>query len=674
MIWCLPERRSLIPLIYADTKGSIMNSTEKRNVVMAQVNYQYGNNIFVPYAVGSLQAYAETVPEVRENFHFQEPLFLRKDPALVVESMNKPSVVGLSCYLWNWEYNKSLARAVRAKFPNCLIVFGGAQVPNDSKDFFVEHPYVDILVHGEGEFTFVSILLESLCEYPDYTSIAGLSIRGQNLSTVKTAPSVRIMDLSVLPSPYLVGVFDFLLGSSFLLNASQETTRGCPYACTYCDWGGDSYKKVVRVSEQRLLDEFEWFGKNKVEYLFNCDANYGISKVDLAHTVSMLEIRARHGGYPQKFRMCTAKNSDDRIFEITKLLSDAGMNKGATLSFQSMDDTTLETIKRKNIKMDKFSELMDRYRAAGIATYTELIMGMPGETYESSKKGIDILFEEQADTVNLYVYACTLLPNSEMNNPFYSRLNGIRSVRMPLLLAHSTPEAELSEYQNVIVGTNSMSPDDWQRTYVYYWAIQCMHCLGLTPQIAILFHKMFGVKYSDFYEKLIDHFAHKTTSLIGADIALVKNVVSQTVNGGRLDLVIPKFGETCWPLEEATFLNFVTNKESFYKEIRSYIDEFALSLSILVEKEILDDLILYQSSLVKDPNIAEVSVSLRYDLHDYFSRVRDPEATIKNTPSKLIVRGDRNFDGDLETYAREVVWFGRKGGRFHHTCVVAERV
>lgn len=641
---------------------------------MAQVNYQYGNNIFVPYAVGSLQAYAETIPEVKENFLFQEPLFLRKDPSLVVKSMSAPSVVGLSCYLWNWEYNKSLAKAVRAVFPNCLIVFGGAQVPNDSKDFFAEHPYVDILVHGEGEFTFVDILLESLSGYPDYSGISGLSIREQNLSTIKTAPSIRIVDLSVLPSPYLAGVFDFLLGSSFLLNVSQETTRGCPYACTYCDWGGDSYKKVFRMSEQRILDEFEWFGKNKVEYLFNCDANYGISKLDYAHTVRMLEIRAGHGGYPQKFRMCTAKNSDDRIFEITKLLSDAGMNKGATLSFQSMDDTTLETIKRKNIKMDKFSELMDRYRAAGIATYTELIMGMPGETYESSKKGIDILFEEQADTVNLYVYACTLLPNSEMNNPFYSRLNGIKSVRMPLLLAHSTPEAELSEYQDVIVGTNSMSPEDWQRTYVFYWAVQCMHCLGLTPQIAILFHKMFGVRYSDFYEELIDYFINKTDSLIGADIALVGGVVLQAVKGGRLDLVIPKFGETCWPLEEATFLNFVTNKESFYQEIRDFIDWVARNSSISIENEILDDLILYQSSVVKDPNVAKLSVHLKYDLHGYFCNVRDCDVVLDKASLRLEIKGDKSFEGDLETYAREVVWFGRKGGRFHHSSVIAERV
>lgn len=652
-----------------------MNSIKKRRIVMAQVNYQYGNNVFVPYAVGSLQAYAETIPKVRDNFDFLEPLFLRKDHTKVVNEMQEPDIMGFSCYLWNWEYNKSLAKAVRAKFPNCLIVFGGAQVPNDSEDFFVEHPYVDILVHGEGEVTFANIITESLSPYPDYTQIAGLSIRGEDLSAVKTAPSVRIMDLSVLPSPYLSGVFDFLVGSSFLLNASQETTRGCPYACTYCDWGGDSFKKVVRISEQRLLDEFEWFGKNRVAYLFNCDANYGISKLDYEHTVKMIQIREKYDGYPEKFRMCTAKNSDDRIYEITKLLSDANMNKGATLSFQSMDDTTLEVVKRKNIKMDKFSELMDRYATAGIATYTELIMGMPGETYESSKKGIDVLFEEQADTVNLYVYPCTLLPNSEMNNPRYSKQHGIKSVRMPLLLAHSTPETELSEYQNVIVGTSSMSSADWQCTYMFYWVVQCMHCLGLVPHVAILFHKMFGVKYSDFYEKLINHFILNENSLIGGEIALIRDIVTQSTKGeGRLDLVIPKFGEIYWPLEEASFLNFVTNKKDFYEEMLGFVDWFASDLGIHIGGALLEDIILYQASLVKDPDVLEVSVPLRYDLYDYFRNVRDSEAKLKKTPLRLKVKGDRDFDGDLETYAREVVWFGRKGGRFHHSIVTVESV
>lgn len=646
----------------------------KRRVLLVQVNYQYGKNVFVPYSVGSLQAYAETIPEVTENFKFLEPVFLRQEPAEVVRGLESPSVVGFSCYLWNWEYNKMLASLVRAAFPKCLIVFGGTQVPDASDNFFVEHPYVDLLVHHEGEFVFTDILLESLSSHPDYTKIAGLSVRVEGTRTLKTPPSIRIRDLSVLPSPYLAGVFDFLLGKGFVLNASQETNRGCPYSCTFCDWGGNTFNKVTHMEEIRLLEEFEWFGRNKVEYIFNCDANYGILPRDYDLTVKMLEVRAKHGGYPQKFRMCTAKKSNDKIFAITKLLSDSNMNKGATLSFQSMDETTLDLVKRTNIKIDKFSELMDRYREAGIATYTELILGMPGETYESSKQGIDTLLDAQADAVNLYVYVCAMLPNSEMSNPLYVAANGIKFVRMPVLLAHSTPEFELSEYQNVVVGTNSMSREDWYRTYLFYWAVQSCHCLGLISHIAILFHKQFGVRYSDFYEQLIWYFADDETSLIGSEIISTRNIVFQSTNGGRLDIVNPKFGEIYWPLEEASFLNFVTEKKRFFEEIRDFIGAWAQGLSDSVDSALLDDIVLYQSSLVKDPHVSESSICLRYKLHEYFSGLRDEKTMLSNSPSRLKIKGDKNFAGDFESYAREVVWYGRKGGRFHHTDVTVERI
>jgi radical SAM superfamily enzyme YgiQ (UPF0313 family) len=646
----------------------------KRRVLLVQVNYQYGKNIFVPYSVGSLQAYAETLPEVTENFKFLEPLFLRQEPAEIIKEIEEPSVVGFSCYLWNWEYNKILAKLIKVAFPKCLVVFGGTQVPDASDNFFAEHPYVDLLVHHEGEFVFAEILLESLSAQPDYAKIAGLSVRVEGTRTLKTPPSIRIRDLSVLPSPYLAGVFDFLLERGFVLNASQETNRGCPYSCTFCDWGGNTFNKVTHMEESRLLKEFEWFGRNKVEYIFNCDANYGILPRDYDLTVKMLEVREKHGGYPQKFRMCTAKKSNDKIFAITKLLSDGNMNKGATLSFQSMDETTLDLVKRTNIKIDKFSELMDRYREAGIATYTELILGMPGETYESSKRGIDTLLDAQADAVNLYVYVCAMLPNSEMSNPLYVERNGIKPVRMPILLAHSTPEFELSEYQNVVVETNSMSREDWHRTYLFYWAVQTFHCLGLVSHVAIFFHKQFGVKYSDFYEKLMSHFSDDDASLIGGEITLTRDIVFQATNGGRLDIVNPKFGEIYWPLEEASFLNFVTDKKRFFGEVRNFIEVLAQDFCSPIDNVLLDDIILYQSSLVKDPYVSVLSISLQYDLHDYFRRLRDKETTPNISHSLLKIKGDRNFAGDLESYAREIVWYGRKGGRFHYADVVVEHI
>jgi radical SAM superfamily enzyme YgiQ (UPF0313 family) len=642
----------------------------KYNVYFIQPNYRYGDNVFVPYSVGSIQAYAETIPEIREHFQFHQPIFLRENPKSVLLKMEKPNVVGFSCYLWNWEYNKSLARHIRVAHPNALIVFGGTQVPDASDDFFLEHPYVDVLIHQEGEFSFADILLQFLSGKPDYGKISGLSIRvGKNI-TLKTASSSRIRVLSKLPSPYLSGVFDFFKGMPFILNVSQETNRGCPYMCSFCYWGGNMHAKLFPMSEERILEEFEWFGLNKVEYVFNCDANYGILLRDYALTEKMVRIRAKHGGYPKKFRMCTAKNSNDKIFNIVKLLNDAGMNKGATISFQSMDKKTLKTVKRKNIKQETFVNLMNRYRDIGIPTYTELIIGMPGETYKSSKNGIDILFDGQAESINLYVYVCTVLPNSEMSLPGYIQAHGIKSVRMPVLLAHSTPAESLTEYHNVIVGTSSMPQEDWKRTYLFFWAVQCFHCLGLLRHVAIFFRKYFKLKYSDFYERLIYYFSRHPNTTVGKQIALVREIVNESMKGGRLDLVIPRFGDIYWPLEEATLLSLVIEKEKFYKEIRSFVERVGQE----VNTALLEDLVLYQSAMMIDPYSSKQKIELQYDIHGYFTNCYKEEILRYSKPYQLVIEADRNFSGDLKRYAQEVVWYGRKGGKFHHSNVAVEVV
>ncbi len=641
-----------------------------RNVLLAQVNFQYGDNVFVPYSVGSLQAYAQTIPEIVENFQFQPLLFRRDDPEKVVREMERPAVLGLSCYLWNWEYNKRLARFVREAYPDTLIVFGGEQVPNRSEGFFLEHPYVDILVHLEGEFAFAEILIESLSENPDYTKIFGLSVRGEDNVTLRTSGRGRMKEeeLKLLPSPYLGGIFDFMLDGDYVLNVSQETNRGCPYTCTFCDWGGANFSKVYKMPEERLLAEFAWFGEHEVEYIFNCDANYGIFPRDVELTRRMIKVREQFAGFPKKFRMCTAKNSNDRIFEIVTLLDGAGMNKGATLSFQSMDPHTLEIVERSNIKMDKFSELMDRYKAAGIATYTELIMGMPGETYESSKKGIDTLLNEQADSVNIYAYVCTMLPNSHMSAPEYVAEHGIKAVRMPILLAHSTPEPEsLTEYTDIIVGTSAMPSEDWLKTYMFYWAVQGLHCLGPLKQIAIYLHREYGLEYSTFYEEFINHFSARSHSLVGEEIARTQEIVVRAMAGGRLDRVLPEYGNIYWPLDEASFLNFITHKDDFYGEILEFVLKLGRDRGFEVNSSQVEDLVKYQSVIVIDPS---TEFEVEWLDHNWPAYFRDEALAAHST--KLSVRAEVAYGGDLETYAREVVWYGRKGGSFYHRNVIAE--
>jgi len=122
------------------------------------------------------------------DFEFKGFIYLRDDPDRIASRLEQPDAVGISCYIWNWGFSRALARAVRARHPDCLIVMGGPQVPSRSDGFFVDHPSVDVLVHNEGELAFADILLERLRERPDLTRVAGCSVRVDGDRSCRTTP------------------------------------------------------------------------------------------------------------------------------------------------------------------------------------------------------------------------------------------------------------------------------------------------------------------------------------------------------------------------------------------------------------------------------------------------------------------------------------------------------
>ena len=153
-------------------------------------------------------------------------------------------------------------------------------------------------------------------------------------------------------------VFEQTLYDVFVPNGENRfTTNGISnHNCTYCDWGSAIQAKLSRFDEQRLFREVDWFANHKIEFVFCCDANYGILVRDVNITKYVVKSK-EETGYPKVMSVQNTKNATDRSYEVQKLLSDAGLNKGVTLSVQSMDTTTLTNIKRDNISLESYQEL-----------------------------------------------------------------------------------------------------------------------------------------------------------------------------------------------------------------------------------------------------------------------------------------------------------------------------
>ena len=397
-----------------------------KNVYMVQASTTYGGNLFkaayLPYAAGLLVANAWEDETIRSRYAFKRFVFTREATDEAVASFETPAVIGFSNYIWNTRYNLALARKTKERFPECVIIFGGHNVP-PGDSFLRQYPFIDFLIHAEGEDAFRALLLELLNDRPDFNGIHNLSFRSGD--GYVTTPEV-VQTRTDYPSPYLTGVFDSIFEEhpDMQLDAILETSRGCPRHCAYCDWGCTA--SAVRLFPmERVLAEIDWFAAHKVAFLWGADANFGAYARDEEITRHLIEVREKYG-YPERLRTNYAKNNRDRVFRINRMLERDGMTKeGATLSFQSLNPDTLKAIGRQNMSLAQFREQIAMYRADGVTTYSELILGLPLETYESFCRGIGLLLENgQHRKIN--VYNCELLPNSPMAQPAYREKYGIK--------------------------------------------------------------------------------------------------------------------------------------------------------------------------------------------------------------------------------------------------------
>ena len=155
--------------------------------------------------------------------------------------------------------------------------------------------------------------------------------------------------------------------------------------------------------------------------------------------------------------------------------------------------------------MDFFKSLQTKYVEADLVTFTELILPLPGETYNSFKEGIDNLLDS-SQHLGLVVYNCSIMPNAEMGDSNYQKEHKIKTVDIPIFQAHSSPsqKEEIDEYETIIVETVSMSSNQWKKTYKFAMLIQSFHLLGLLQAVTIILRYEYGIAYSDFFEILIN--------------------------------------------------------------------------------------------------------------------------------------------------------------------------
>jgi len=626
----------------------------KQIISWVQPNFKQGPGgiaSYLPYSVGILWAYCLTKDYIKENLELDKLVYKREPIQELAEQLSKSNIVGFSTYVWNRNYNFKLAQRVKELNPNIIIFFGGPEPPITNPKIFSDiMPFADIVVRGEGEYI-VSSLIEKILRGDDYTNDSGLLIN-QNGVCKDNGPGERINDLDSVPSPYLTGVFDSILSLEKEWNAVIETNRGCPYKCTFCDWGSLTYSKVKKFNLTRVFHEIEWMSQNKIGYMDVADANFGIFiERDNMIVDKLIEVQTNNG-YPYRTGWSWAKNQQSEVVQIAKKLITSGhFNNGLTISLQSLDENTLNTIKRSNMGINKINEIFDECRKDGVPLNVELILGLPGETKQSWEETIFGVFEVgQHDSIE--VWQAQILENAEMNLS-QRKLFNIQG-QMVLDYFPNGLDNEAPEYSEIVTQTSSMSLEDMVESYKLAWFVMTWHTGGFSQYIARFMRKYFNIPYNVFYKEFRE-FLKSDSFWLEQEENMSKTIKNWYVNG---DEIISELGPIIVTASTNQYRTlFKIHLEEHYEKMYGLIEDFLNRYDI--PTEIYVDLTKLNRCVVgKQRELKNYEIHTKYNILEYILDMA-AELNEKNQTASVIYPHDPIRSKDLAWFM-ESIFFARR--------------
>ncbi len=650
------------------------DSPKRKRIGLVQINNSFSGQNYLPLSAGMLQVYAEKHAEHPAEFEFLTPIYSRIPVDEAVKRLSRADVVGFSSYVWNFKISLEIAGRLKAKKKKTLIVFGGPHVPDrNPEEFLRKYPFIDIACHGEGEVVFLNVLKYGFTDRSQIPSASFLDTQGNFVQTTRVPRSKELEDI---PSPYLEGAFENLIAENPNERwiAMWETNRGCPFSCTFCDWGSATASKINKWNIDRLLKEIEWFADHRIEYVFCADANFGILPRDLEIAAHLAKIKSEQG-YPKAVSIQATKNAQERSYLVQKTLAEAGMNKAVVVSMQSLHVPTLKAIKRDNISLDAFKNLQIKFSGEGIETMTDLILGQPEETYESWVAGVDTLLNLGQHN-RIQFNNLSILPNAEMGDSAYQKRYGMETVISAVVNIHGSLPAsnEIVEMQELVIATSATPRADWVRMRAFSWMTSLLHFDKLFQIPLIVLHQATGLGYGE----MLEYFSEGKFSALADmpdEFPILREVrqffidkSTDIQNGGAEYCHSAEWLNIYWPADEYIFIKLCTEGklQAFYAEAEEALKLFLRARSIELDETVLSDAVRLNKELMKMPfQTANAEVRTSWNIFEVFrSVVLGKPVPFRDESHKHLINKTQTQWNSWEEWFEKVVWFGNRKGAY----------
>lgn len=391
----------------------------------------------------------------------------------VLRKAKTADVVGLSCFADTRFYCFDFAQKVKKINPKCLLIIGGPHTFTLDDLILRHHPFIDILVRGEGEETLLEIV-----EGKPREKIQGITYKkGRKIVRNPIRPfcdniDKYYIDYSLLPPLDAYGKdVEAPARLRKLKTLYTIASRGCPFQCSYCanvHWE----RKWRAVSPRELVRRIEgWVKDLGVEYIRFYDDLFTANKKWVLEFCRLL----KQSRVKVKFRVLVRAGTDK---EVLSALASVGC-EAVGFGIESGSDRILKRI-NKQITRKQIIETIKVCHDLKLWTVGAFIVSLPGETRTDYKESLSLVSLLDTFQTNIQI----IFPYT----PFYNELKKNGEIDDEIWFEKKHEGRLLYTKENFRSASFGLSELEWMSLYTQYY-----HFLHAPDKVIKKYGIVFGV-------------------------------------------------------------------------------------------------------------------------------------------------------------------------------------
>ena len=494
----------------------------------------------IDYAWLSFKSYFEENNKHKTQWEWLDPI--AESYAFHVDDLvnqiveREPDVLGFSLYVWNVGLSLEIAKQVKSKLPNCKVIVGGPHITyKEDINYFKDNNFIDAVCKedGYGEVFLTEYLYQLEQPTLDLSQVP-YCIYPHNGMWKESFASFYKRDfkwpLSIFKrnTSYIDRQMQKAKQKDKKIYIAYETSRGCPFGCTYCEWGGGINSKVTFKPTESIIEDIDFIlGHIKPFFFSFTDANFGIIDRDVDIIKHICTWRKRASVPSIMYFFGPSKVNKHNVYEIESLTAEYGMLSDYKIPVQDLNREVLKNIDRTDedwkLQLENYIKIREKH---GGKIRLEMILGLPGATLESYYDALD--YSCTLDTFGRR-YIWHLLPTTPASKTEYRNKFKIQSLKTSfgmrstvdggsVIVRKKFSEASLGHRHlvvdpewmyptEIVIETSSYTKEQWWNMFLMDHIIQQTEVGGLLSLITKYMTEM-GIPHSVFYRKFWESFLY----------------------------------------------------------------------------------------------------------------------------------------------------------------------